>query len=152
MAGVQGALTKDNPARMQRDESIALGRLTGKTYAELAKHHGISEATVSRVLNDEEVKEVIETGAKLYAGMIPKAISNYESLLDSKDEKIKHSASKDVLTATGIQPSHAQSIVIQNSFNRQSVELTPEVLSLLQSRPISGQIIDCSLDLDGDGD
>jgi hypothetical protein len=145
--GTEGALAINNPERSRRDLSLANARLTGKTYSQLAEQFNISKQRVAQILNDDEIKDVIETGAKLYAGLIPKAVDNYRDLLDSKDEKIKHSASKDVLTATGIQPSHTQSIVIQNSFNRNTVELTPEVVELMNSRP-SGPVIDVELDLD----
>lgn len=149
MPGISGALTKDNPARLERDMSIANERLKGKTYSQLAREFGITKSHVGYILKDNEVRDVIETGAKIYAALIPKAVSNYDKLLDSKDEKILHAASKDVLTATGIQPSHTQSIVIQNSFNRNTVELTPEVVQLMQSRP-SEPVIDIDLGLNDD--
>jgi len=151
--GTEGALIQDNPQRLKRDLSLAQDRIAGKTYKELAQAYGITEGRISQILNDDQIKGIIEEGSRQMVSLVPKAIDNYRDILtNTKDDKVKLSASKDILQSTGIAATHTTSVIIQNSFNRQSVELTPEVLSLLQSRPPARQIIDCNLDLDGDGD
>jgi hypothetical protein len=127
--GNNGALTKDNPQRAVRDRAIAAERLKGKTYRELSEQFGLSKGALGNILNDEEIRDVIETGTKRMVSLVPKAVGNYEKLLDSADEKIKLQASKDCLQTTGIIPSHTQSTVMINILNQQIV---PEVTKELQ--------------------
>ncbi|MFH0754822.1 MAG: hypothetical protein V2A70_09670 [Candidatus Omnitrophota bacterium] len=117
--GTNGALTKDNPQRAIRDRTIAAERLNGKTYRELAEQFGLSKSAIQNILNDDEIRDVIETGTKQMVSLVPKAVGNYEQLLDSADEKIKLQASKDCLQTTGIMPSHTQSPVMINILNQQ---------------------------------
>lgn len=152
MAGTVGALTKDNPARYKRDSTIASYRAAGLTMRQIADKMGLDKATICHVINDDDIKPLIEQEAKVLLGLVPRAVDVVRETLDGEDNKLKYQASKDVLQSTGILPSHTQAVIIQNSFNQTNVELTPEVLSLLQSRPPASQIIDCNLDLDGDGD
>ena len=99
-------LTKDNPARMERDVTIANNRLAGMTYNELAKQHNLSKAHISRILNDDEIKDVLQTGTKQLVSMVPRAIQNYHDFLTSDNEKIKLEASRDIQKTTGIMPTH----------------------------------------------
>lgn len=117
--GTNGALTKDNPQRAVRDRAIAAERLNGKTYRELSEQFGLSKGALGNILNDDEIRDVIETGTKRMVSLVPKAVGNYEKLLDSADEKIKLQASKDCLQTTGIMPSHTQSTVMINILNQQ---------------------------------
>lgn len=117
--GTNGALTKDNPQRAIRDRTIAAERLNGKTYRELQEQFGLSKGTIHNILNDDEIRDVIETGTKRMVSLVPKAVGNYEKLLDSKDEKIQLQASRDCLQTTGIIPSHTQSTVMINILNQQ---------------------------------
>ncbi len=128
--GTNGALTKDNPLRAVRDMAIATERLNGKTYRELSAQFGLSKGALNNILNDDEIRDVIETGTKEMVRLVPKAVDNYEKLLDSKDEKIKLQASKDCLQTTGIIPSHTQSSVMINILNQQIV---PEQLAELSA-------------------
>ena len=128
MTGKDGALTKNNPARMERDRTIAEERLKGKTYRELSEHFGLSKSVLHRILNDDEIKDVIETGTKEMISLVPKAVANYEELLFSKDQKIKLQASKDCLQTTGIMPSHTPSPVVVNILNQQVIPEQTEEL------------------------
>lgn len=116
--GTNGALTKDNPQRAVRDRAIAAERLNGKTYRELSEQFHLSKSAIENILNDDEIRDVIDTGTKHMVSLVPKAIGNYEKLLDSKDEKIQLQASKDCLQTTGIIPSHTQSTVMINILNQ----------------------------------
>jgi lambda repressor-like predicted transcriptional regulator len=119
MASKNGALAKNNPARIERDRTIAEERLKGKTYRELSEQFGLSKSVLHRILNDDEIRDVIETATSHMVSLVPKALDNYHELLDSKDEKIKLQASKDCLQTTGIMPSHTQSPVMINILNQQ---------------------------------
>ena len=131
--GTDGALTKDNPVRSERDGTIAAERLAGKTYRELSEQFGISKSTVFRILHDDEIRDVIETGTKEIVRLVPRAVNNYEQLLSSQDEKIKLQASKDCLQMTGIAPSHTQSTVMINILNQQIVPARSAELSAIEA-------------------
>jgi hypothetical protein len=99
-------------------------------------------------LSDTQLKGVVELAAtRIVTKALPKIERNYDELLDSEDDKIKLQASRDMAQATGILPSHAQSVVISNSFNKQSVELTPEVLEMMRLRP-AHRVIGVDMELD----
>jgi hypothetical protein len=119
MASKNGALAKNNPARMERDRTIAEERLKGKTYRELSEQFGLSKSVLHRILNDDEIRDVIETATSHMVSLVPKALDNYQELLDSKDEKVRLQASKDCLQTTSIMPSHTQSPVMINILNQQ---------------------------------
>lgn len=133
MTAKNGALAKNNPARMERDRTIAEERLKGKTYRELSEQFGLSKSVLHRILNDDEIRDVIETGTSHMISLVPKALDNYRELLDSKDEKIRLQASKDCLQMTGIMPSHTQSPVMINILNQQATPATTKEIEGLKA-------------------
>lgn len=131
--GKTGAMTANNPARDARDLTIASDRIKGATYQQIAERHGITKSRVGQILTDDEIRDVVETGQRQMISLVPKAVDNYQLLLDDPDSKIRLAASKDVSQAAGILPTHMQSLVINQIYNdnRQQV-YAPEVLSLLR--------------------
>jgi len=112
--------TNGNAAKMERNVSIANDRLAGKTYVELSNKYGISQAHISRILNDDEIKDVIETGTRQLVSRIPLAIDNYDRILNDKEHSDHYKASKDCLQTVGILASHTSSTNITNILNVQS--------------------------------
>jgi hypothetical protein len=121
--------------------------LAGGTYREIASKHNLSKATIHYILQDDEIKDVIQTGTKEMINMVPKAIDNYKMLLESDDQAIVLKASKDTLQTTGIMPSHTQNQVIYNIFNQSNTVINPEVLNILSNHE-QQPIIDVDLGLD----
>lgn len=150
MAGTTGALTRDNPQRAIRDNTIANHRLAGKTYWQIAQKMGCSKGTVQTVLNDEEIKDVLLTGQREMARMVPKAVDNYNSLLKSTDEKIQHNVSKDVLQINRIMPSHTVNQFITNIFDQSQTIYSSEVLGLIGGNDQHDDIVDVDLGLDNE--
>jgi hypothetical protein len=112
--------------------TIAQDRLAGATYREIAANHGISHQHVGRILNREEIKDILTTGMQAQITLIPKAIDNYQVLLQSPDEAIKLKASQDILKNTGLAPTNAPITMINNILNVNANE-TPEVIKQLLS-------------------
>jgi hypothetical protein len=130
---ITGALAANNPARAGRDRTIAVDRLTsGLSYRQLADKYGISKSTVCEILNNDQAKDVIDTGRRKMASMIPKAVDNVWSLLDSEDSKIRLETTKIVLQATDVIASHAPSPLAIQINTTGDVHITQE-LSQLQS-------------------
>lgn len=140
--------SKNNPIKVQRNISVAQSKLAGKSYREIAKIHGIDPGTVSRILQNADIKDIIETGTKQIVAMVPKAIDNYREFLVDEDKKIKLSATQDVAKMTGLSPSHTQNVIISNSFNNNQQVLSPEVLELLR---LAGEpVVDIDLEFDAE--
>jgi hypothetical protein len=98
--------THNNPGKMERNVTIAQDRLAGKTYAELAELHKVSKATISRVLNDDEIRAVLKQGTNELVSMVPLAVNNYLTILSDTKHSDFYKASKDTLQNTGILSSH----------------------------------------------
>ena len=92
--------------KQEQNGTIAQLRLQGKSYRQIADEIGCGLATINRTLQDEEVKAVLEIGTRQLTSYIPKVVSNYKDFLDSKDDKIKLDAGRDILKITGIAPTH----------------------------------------------
>ena len=120
---IVGKLAKNNPKQVERNLTIATERLKGKTYREIGEQFGLSKATVHDILNDEEIRDVIETGTREMVRLVPRAVDNYEKLLQSDNEKIVLAASKDTLQATSVMPGQQSATTIINVLNQQA---TPE--------------------------
>ena len=128
-------LTKDNPARVQRDAAIVERRLEGASYREIADEMGIHNSTVCRILNDSECRDIIKTGTKELLTLVPKAVDNYRTFLSSSDNNYRYKASKDVLETTGIRASRTENPVIQQYFTQVNVsQVPPEVMQFMSNK------------------
>ena len=130
-------LTKDNPGRTARDVTIAQERMVGATYKELADRYSLSKTHIGRILNDEDIKEVIQEGSRRIVELVPLAVDTYREVLQGDDTKLKLSAGKDILQNNRIFASHTDNQYIFNIFNQTNNTLSPEVLQLLSTRQAS---------------
>ena len=128
-------LTKDNPARNERDCTIAQDRLKGMTYSQIAEKHGVVKSTVGNILRDDDIKAILEQGTKELIAFIPKAVDNYNHLLTSGTEKIQLEASRDILKTTGIMPSHTSTQFFTNIYNQTNTisMLDPRIMGVIGS-------------------
>ena len=143
-------LTKDNPARTERDLTIAQQRLNGLTYSMLATQHGLSKATISAILTDPEIKDILNTGTQEIVKLIPKAVDNYNTILSCDDLSLRLKASKDVLTTVGIAPSNTVNQYFTNIINAGNINIGADVLGII-GRHIDGEILDISEDDQDEG-
>ena len=110
-------LTTNNPDKIQRNATIAQDRLAGMVYSEIAQKHNLDKSQVCRILNNDDIKDIVETGTKHLVSMVPLAIDNYRTFLSDKEHPDHYKASKDALQTTGILASHTQSTTINNILN-----------------------------------
>jgi len=143
-------LTKDNPARIERDLTIAQQRLKGLTYSMLATQHGLSKTTISAILTDPEIKDILNTGTQEIVKLIPKAVDNYNTILSCDDLSLRLKASKDVLTTVGIAPSNTVNQYFTNIINAGNINIGADVLGII-GRHIDGEILDISEDDQDEG-
>lgn len=133
MAAKTGALAKSNPQRSVRDKAIADAYVKGATWRQMQKQFGLSVGGLGYILKDPEVRDMIDIGIREMVKRLPKTIVITDELLDSKDDKIRLETVKMVQRATGVDQSHAPSVLIQQLIqNNTTVNITPE-MQILQS-------------------
>ena len=143
--------TSNNPAKIERNLNIAQDRLSGLNYHQIAANNKCSIATVSYVLNDKEIKEIVETGIRKQVSLIPLADSVlYDCLTDKDDKQYRFKAAETIYKNTGIAPSHAQSQTIINIFNQNNTIIQdPKLLSMMEKYS-QESVTDVDLGLDED--
>jgi len=125
-------LTKDNPARKERDRTIINLRLQGKTYREIEKEVGISKCVISATLNDEKAKELIDSTYRDYAKELPIIKEEFIALCHDDDKSVRQKALSEYHKIMGILPSHTSNIFIQNLNISQNNVISPDVLGIIQ--------------------
>lgn len=134
--GTVGALTKDNPARMKRDVTIAAKRLEGQSVREIARAMDVSIATVSRALNDEEIKSVIDDTTRHVAKLAPRVFTNLELMTSedmlAMDKKLFLEGTRDLSRILQFTPSATPNTLIANVFNDNRTQIIdPDILQAL---------------------
>ena len=98
------------PNTFKRDMSIAKDHIEkGMVYKDLAAKYGVSTATISYILNRDEVRDVVNTALTHLASFSPIVVRNYEQLLNSKSESIRWKATEGLAKLIGLYPSHTPS-------------------------------------------
>lgn len=144
--------TNGNPQKIERNLAIAKTRLeTGKTYRELAEQFNLTSAHISNILNDEQIKDVIETGINHQVSMIPLANQViHQRLTDTENPKLALDASKIIFQNIGISPTHTLNQTITNIFNQtNNITVDAGVMRTI-ARYADEDIIDIDLGLDTD--
>ena len=93
----------------KRDLAMVQDRLEGATYKELAKRYGIANASVSYILNKDEMKQILHDTLNHLASFAPIVVRNYRELLNSNKESIRLKATDNLAKILGLTPSHAPS-------------------------------------------
>ena len=134
--------TSNNPVKVERNLSIAQDRLAGATYRQLAKDYELSTGMISYILNDAQIKDVIDTGTRELVSRVPLAMNRYDDILSNPDHSDHYKAIKDCLTNTGIFSSASQSVTINNILavntgpEPKDIERIRELINLRQDQDI----------------
>jgi hypothetical protein len=122
-------------------EQIVKGVASGANQTDLSRQIGFDQSTISKYVNREDIRELIEKEqAKLFE-VVPDAVENVKSLVkgmkdlpanDSKGKELAYKASKDVLKIVGLMPSPTEGRAFQqfNIFNT-GEQLRPSVLDMI---------------------
>jgi hypothetical protein len=78
--------------------------ISGASNREIARVERIDRETVSRILTQPEIAQMMEQYRSRLLMMVPKAISAYEQALDSDDERIKVAAATKLLEGLRVFP------------------------------------------------
>ena len=127
-------LSANNPNRIKRDLAIANDRMSlGSTYRELAEKYELTSGRITQILNDKEIKDVIETGTRQMVARVPLAIHRFDTILNDPESSDHYKAIKDCLTITGISPSHTSNTIINNIFvGDHSGAVSAEIKSIMR--------------------
>lgn len=77
---------KDSKAKALRDQQIIAEAMTGKTTNEIASQFDVSRQVVSKALNGEEAKQLLELGTARLQLLMTKAIDTLEHMMDNRGE------------------------------------------------------------------
>ena len=124
--------TNGNPGKVSRNVSIGTDRSLGATYTELANKYSLSPKHIGRILNDSEIRDVVETGTRHMVSYLPIALSRFYDVLQDPTNSDHYKAIKDNLQATGILPAHASSVTINSIVyqdNRSAI--SPEIQQIM---------------------
>lgn len=120
-------------SRVHRNLKIARMLMDGMSIAEVGDIMNLSRATVYRAMRtDEGVRHLVDTTARAMASMLPRVKQNYETLLESEDEKIKLEASRDVLKNVGIAPTSTPNTIITNITQNNTVVADSRAMNILR--------------------
>jgi len=78
--------------------AVLSGYVAGSSKAQIARDLNISEPTVYRILDESEIRQIVEEGHSRAVQLIPKALDAVEGRLDHGDGRIGIS----VLNGTGV--------------------------------------------------
>jgi predicted transcriptional regulator len=125
-----------------KDQDIVLLASTGCSQEEIAATMGVSQSTVSRRLQSEELKaliekvqfELMEETATVAKDNLVHAIKSYKT--SKEDPQLREhgfKATQRVLESMGILPTHTQSVFIQQIFNDNRTQIAPVIRQVLDA-------------------
>jgi predicted transcriptional regulator len=141
----------------ERDVQIAQMAIEGRSQREIAEVAGVTQQAVSKVLNKDEIKalvdqaqEIIATGAITAADNMIGAAEYFRDYLKKlkKGEKMEQDvdkqmidygfkASREIGKSTGSLAGDAPSVFVQNIYNdNRSIGTPPEIMQLLKARQV----------------
>ncbi len=83
---------------------VIVRHVAGQSNREIAGKEGIDRGTVGRILSQPEITQMMEQYRSRLLMMVPKAISAYEQVLDSDDERVKVAAATKLLEGLQVFP------------------------------------------------
>lgn len=98
----------------RRNLTILNEVLEGQSFRKIAANHNISFQRVSQIVNNEQYKQILEQGQKEQLLMLPRCNVKLDEHIGSEDENVSLKAIALVMKNTGITPTHAQGVFIQN--------------------------------------
>ena len=132
--------------------AIAKAMAGGENQTAIARAAGVSQSTISRLANREDVKALIDAESLNLLGVLPDAVENVKELVremknipekETKRRELSYKASHDVLKAAGLMPTPVQSKIIQNIYNDNRIQIHPVIEALLKQH---GDIFDADFD------
>ena len=126
-------LPADNPARIQRDATIALMSSEGQPFRQIAAKTGLDKGQISRILSQDRQKEIIDNVISIRIAALKGASKQLVKHVYSDDPKTSLTAIGLLDKSTGIAGSHTAPIYIDKLYqDNRSVELSDNMLSVIK--------------------
>jgi hypothetical protein len=123
----------------------------GRNKAEIAREVGLSRSQVSRYSQREDVRAELENLWMRLVEVAPDAVTNMQTLVrgmkkskNVKDRELAYKASLKVLEGTGILPSQAPTVLVQNIINNQTNIMDARSQEIL-SRYMAEDVLDAEV-------
>lgn len=130
-----------------RDIGIVKERVAGKSVSEIAKGVGLTVGGVSKVLNRDDIRKMLEREYLRLANAVPEVTENiinsaksFSKEQESDDKKISWEANKLIAQAHGLLPTSSQSVVHQTFINNQVNQIIPPVIAELAAKHFGGMV------------
>ncbi len=113
----------------------------GESQNSIAGQSGVYQSTISRFAKKDEIRQLIEEKREKLVKVLPDAVQNVKDLVtemptipkdDIKSRELSYKASKDVLKATNVFPSHQYAHIIYND-NSKHLNVEPAVVKLFST-------------------
>ena len=134
-------LPATNPARLNRDATIAEMNADGMSQVKIAEETGLNRVTVNRILNDNQAKAILQNTTDLHL-IAHKAITRQKiGLCFNPNKTIALKAIDMHDQSIGIRGAHTQNVYIDKLYQQNNaLSLSPDVLKLLGGH--GSQVID----------
>ena len=120
-------LPADNPARVERDATIALMSASGLSQPAIAAKTGLHVATVNRIINDDQAKEIIQRIHDKHILAAEDIQDNIINIAKTKPGANDDVSTKDIIAAAkqhneiiGVASSHTQGNVFIGKYYQQN--------------------------------
>lgn len=135
-------------SKIARNYRIANAAAGGKDQKKLAAEYGITRRQVCNILNDSEIKKVVQESTNRLLQLMPDVVTIYQETLQDDDKKLRLDAARDITKISGAAPGN-QSVFIQQIFNQSNVAVIhPSVsaaisaISAIPGNPANNDYID----------
>ena len=134
--GMDKWLHKGNPKREARDKAIAVMHGSGLSYSQITEETGVSKSRIGEILQDEELKALVDKTARETLALLPTAKQTFVELLSDDDSKVRYKVADRIFQIAGISPPHAPATVIQHIYQDTRIES-----QTIQLTAISGAVL-----------
>jgi transposase-like protein len=122
-------------------EQIAKALIAGESQTAIARTLGVSQSTISRLANKDDVKALIEREGLRLLEAVPQAVENLKALINEmpnipekevRRRELSFKASKKVLESVGLLNTLSPSPMFVNIINAGTTIISPVIEKLLQ--------------------
>ena len=128
-------LPADNPARINRDATIAEMNADGMSQVKIAEETGLNRVTVNRILNDNQAKAILQNTTDLHLVAHSAITKQKIGLCFNKDKRIALKAIDLHDQTIGIRGTHTQqNVFVNNLYQQANMQIvSPVILDMLRN-------------------
>ncbi|MBI5967915.1 MAG: helix-turn-helix domain-containing protein [Deltaproteobacteria bacterium] len=114
--------------------------VAGQSQEEIGRTLGVSQSTISRLINKKDVKDLLEAETLKLLESVPAAVENIRDLVEEmkripkkevKRRELSYKATIELLKTAGLLPTPLQAQTLINIYKTQNLILTPIVQKMI---------------------